>query len=207
MFKKPLNEIFRTINELTILAKQEDENTPHDEKMLSITEDTGRFFNLLLKATNKRNLLEIGTSVGYSTLWFAEAMTYTNGMITTIEQLPKKIQRAKNNFKKAKITNVNVIQGNALQVLQDLQQQIKSGNLEKFDFVFIDADKENVIEYFDLALEIIEIGGIVATDNILYPERFRPHMTKLVDHIKSIRNVQTVTVPIGNGEEISLKIA
>jgi len=71
--------------------------------------------------------------------------------------------------------------------------------------VFLDADKENNIEYFDLVLPLVRVGGIIATDNILYPEEFRPEMKKFTEYIKSKPNVQTITLDLGNGEEISIK--
>ena len=63
-----------------------------------------------------------------------------------------------------------------------------------------------MIQYFDLVFPMVKIGGIIAADNILYPEKFRDGMKKYSKHILSKPNVQTVTVPIGNGEEISFKI-
>ena len=77
---------------------------------------------------------------------------------------------------------------------------------QKFDFVFLDADKENMIQYFDLVLPMVKSGGIIAADNILYPEKFREDMKKYSKFVASQPNVQSVTVPIGNGEEISFKI-
>ncbi len=63
-----------------------------------------------------------------------------------------------------------------------------------------------MIQYFDLVFPMVKIGGIIAADNILYPEKFRDRMKKYSKHVLSKPNVQTVTVPIGNGEEISFKI-
>ena len=70
----------------------------------------------------------------------------------------------------------------------------------------MDADKENLTEYFDLALSMIKKGGIIVTDNVLYPEEYRPTMSKYIEYIRKKDFVQSVTVPIGYGEEISQKI-
>ena len=82
-----------------------------------------------------------------------------------------------------------------------------SGDQSKyFDFIFLDADKENLPEYFDLAISIVKKGGVIVTDNVLYPEEYRPSMSKYIEHIRKKDSVQSVTVPIGHGEEVSLKI-
>ncbi|HEX2557881.1 MAG TPA: O-methyltransferase, partial [Nitrososphaera sp.] len=76
-----------------------------------------------------------------------------------------------------------------------------------FDFVFIDADKENMLEYFDLVLPMTKVGGIIAADNMLFPEHYRPHMDKYARYVRRRQNVQSVTVPVGMGEEVTLKLS
>ena len=77
---------------------------------------------------------------------------------------------------------------------------------EYFDFVLIDADKENVIEYFDMILPMVSVGGVIITDNMLYPEKYSENMKKYALHIQANQNVRTITSPIGNGEEITVKL-
>ena len=88
----------------------------------------------------------------------------------------------------------------------DLLRQLAKSEKKKFDFVFLDPDKENMKEYFDIVLPMVRAGGIIAADNMLYPEHFRTEMAKYSRHVRSKRNVQSVTVPIGNGEEITIKL-
>ncbi len=150
-------------------------------------------------------MLEVGMSVGYSTIWCAEAIIDNEGQIITIEQNPKKIKRAKENFQDANVTNsITIQEGLAMQVLRDfsLQENYK----EFFDFVLIDADKENVIEYFDMILPMVSIGGVIITDNMLYPEKYQEEMKKYSAHIQENNDVRTITSPIGNGEEITIKL-
>ena len=172
-----------------------------DQEMLAITADTGIFFSILLKAIKAKRVLEVGTSAGFSTLWFADALgkNCRSTRVITIEMNPIKVEQALKNFKEAGVDKmIDVRQGIALDLLHKLKG--------KFDFVFIDADKENIIRYFDLILPLVRIGGIIATDNMLYPEHFRPAMRKYARHVHSKPNIQSVTVPIGMGEEITIKL-
>ncbi|OLC23406.1 MAG: methyltransferase [Thaumarchaeota archaeon 13_1_40CM_4_48_7] len=168
------------------------------QEMLAITADTGVFFSILLKAIKGKRVLEIGTSAGFSTLWFADAVG-KKGKIMTIEEDPLKVERARDNFRQAGVDKLIVIKrGVALDVLRTVKG--------KFDFVLLDADKENIIKYFDLVLPLVRAGGIIAADNMLFPPHYRPMMKKYARHVRSKRDVQSVTVPIGMGEEITIKL-
>jgi caffeoyl-CoA O-methyltransferase len=171
-----------------------------DQEMLAITADTGLFFSVLLKAIKARRILEVGTSAGFSTLWFADAMGKNHSTrVITIEMNPQKVERALKNFKEAGVDKIiEIKQGIALDLLRKLKG--------KFDFVFLDADKENIIRYFDIVLPMVRIGGIIAADNMLYPGHFRPAMRKYARHVHTKPNIQSVTVPIGMGEEITIKL-
>jgi predicted O-methyltransferase YrrM len=134
----------------------------------------------------------------------ANATKKAKPCIVTIEANSEKVERARKNFSAAGVNNlIEIIQGPALGVLRKLS---KSRKKTSFDFVFIDADKENMIEYFDIVLPMVKVGGIIAADNILHPDRFRPDMIKYANHVRSNPTVQSITVPIGNGEEITLKL-
>jgi caffeoyl-CoA O-methyltransferase len=112
---------------------------------------------------------------------------------------PQKVEWASKNFKDAGLDKmIEIKQGIALDLLYKLKG--------KFDFVFLDADKENIIRYFDIVLPMVRIGGIVAADNMLYPDHYRPAMRKYARHVHTKPNVQSVTVPIGMGEEITIKL-
>ena len=90
-----------------------------DQEMLTITADTGMFFSVLLKAIKARSILEVGTSTGFSTLWFADAMDKSHSTrIITIEMNPKKVERALKNFKEAGLDKmIEIKQGIALDLL------------------------------------------------------------------------------------------
>jgi caffeoyl-CoA O-methyltransferase len=195
--------------------------TSRAEMMLAITSDTGRFFNITLKAMRPKRILEIGTSYGYSTLWFAEALTQISAVsntrpektIITIEMDHSKVERASKNFDDAGIKHmVDLKEGQASDVLSEISKKYHNRNYLKeedrlFDFVFFDADKENLKHYFDVVLPIVRVGGIIATDNMLYPEEYRSMMTNYSNYIKNKPNIQSMMIPIGNGEELTIKLA
>ena len=173
--------------------------------MLAITKDTGIFYNMLLRIQKPKKILEIGTSTGYSTLWFADAMS-KNSKIITIEKNPKKVKLAKKNFRKAGVSNrIEIKEGIARDVLIQLSKFKKSKTQERFDFIFIDADKEEYPFYFDICLSMLKKDGIIAADNIIFPRRFKKYIKKYLNHINGVQNVQSITIPIGNGQEISFK--
>jgi caffeoyl-CoA O-methyltransferase len=189
---------------------------PRSEMMLAITLDTGTFFNITLKAMRAKRILEIGTSYGYSTLWFAEALTQISEVsntrpeksIITIEMDHSKVERANKNFDEAGIKNIiDLKEGQAGDVLSEISKNYLKEGDRLFDFVFFDADKENLRHYFDIVLPMVRVGGIIATDNILYPEEYRSMMTNYTNYIKNKPNIQSMMIPIGNGEELTIKLA
>ena len=203
-----INSISKVLDELEIqstMEKSKKEDIPHEDRMLAITKETGELINMILRLKNAKNMLEVGMSTGYSTIWCAEVIAEQSGKIITIEQNPSKIKRAKANFQKAGIIDtITIKEGLAMKILSELSLQKKYSNF--FDFVLIDADKENVIEYFDLIFPMVTVGGVIVTDNMLYPEQFRQDMKKFSDYLKSNPKLRTITSPIGNGEEITIKI-
>ena len=176
------------------------------EKMLAITRNIGLFYNVLLHGIKAKKILEIGTSTGYSTLWFAEAIIANNeGKIITIDQDGNKIVRAKKNFEEAGVSNlIEIRKGDALEILSQIREEFDSK--ETFDFIFIDADKERYIQYFDMVFPLLKTGGFIGADNILWPEKFAGLIKPYVEHVKNNPKVRSVTVPIDNGEELSIKI-
>lgn len=117
----------------------------------------------------------------------------------------KKIERAKKNFDEAKVNDfIEIRNGDAIEVLSEISQEKNFQNF--FDFVFIDADKERYIQYFDSVLPLVKTGGIIGADNILYPERFQKFTIPYVEHVRKNPKIKSVTIPIDNGEELSLKL-
>ena len=180
---------------------------PSEERLNCISKNIGMFYNIMLKSINAKKILEIGMSVGYSGLWFADAVmssTESGGQIITIDREKFKIDQATQNFDEAGVSSlIKIREGEARKILHEIKEEFGENY---FDFIFIDADKESYIEYFDLCLPLVRKGGIIGADNILFPERFNEMMTDYLSHVRSNPNVQSVTVPIDNGEEITFKL-
>lgn len=176
---------------------------PHRQRIQAITPRIGRFYSILLRTANVASILEIGTSSGYSTIWFAEVLRKVpKSKIITIENNPEKIQLARRNFEESGIAEkIEIRHGDALEVLSQISHMGK-----KFDFIFIDADKERYIQYFDAGLQLLRVGGLICADNILYPKRFSKMMRAYLRHVKNTSNVISVTIPIDNGEEVTVKL-
>ena len=181
---------------------------PGEKRLNCISKNIGMFYNTLLMSINAKKILEIGMSVGYSGLWFADAVMSNkqlNGQIITIDREKFKIDSARRNFEEAGADSlIKIREGEARKILHEIKAEF---NENYFDFIFIDADKESYIEYFDLCLPLVRKCGIIGAENILFPERFNEMMADYLSHVRSKSNVQSVTIPIDNGEEVTIKIS
>ena len=171
-------------------------------KKLQISVLQANFIEFLIKFKKFKSCLEIGTFTGYSALSIALSLP-SNGRLYCIDKNEEKINIAKKFFKQARVnkkifTNIS----NAKEGLLKLKK-----NSKKFDFILIDADKENYINYFDLSLSLLNKGGIILVDNILWKgEVINPlandKLTKLIknfnNHIKKLK-INKYIVPIGDG--------
>jgi len=183
------------------------DEVPSEKRLNCISKNIGTFYNIMLKSIHAKNILEIGMSVGYSGLWFADAiMSNTqDGQIITIDREQFKIDSATRNFEEAGVSSlIKIREGEARKILHEIKEEFGENY---FDYIFIDADKESYIEYFDLCLPLVRKGGIISADNILFPERFNEMMGDYLSHVRNNPNVQSVTVPIDNGEEITIKLS
>jgi len=205
--EKIQNVLSRLENDIDYENSHHDE-IPREKRLNCISKNIGMFYNILLKSIDAKNILEIGTSVGYSGLWFADAVGSKydiGGKIITIDREKFKIDNAVKNFEEAGVRSlIKIRDGEARKILHDIKEEF---NENYFDFIFIDADKESYIEYFDLCLPLVRKGGIIGADNILLPERFNEMMADYLSHVRSNPNVQSVTIPIDNGEEITIKLS
>ena len=201
---REIKSIISKLERQSILEKTRRVDTAPERRMLTITPKTARFYHKLLISIKAQNILELGTSSGYSALWFADAVLSNAKIpkITTIETNPVKIQMAQSIFEQAGVSDfIKIIPGQILDVLKRMPKK------PRYDFILIDADKENIIRYFDLVLPMLKIGGIIGTDNMLIPEKYKKFMQKYSRHISKNKQVVTGTMLLGYGQEITMRIS
>lgn len=125
--------------------------------MIMISEEQARFLGMFLKAIRAKRVLDIGTLFGYSAAVMAKAIG-DDGEVVTLEYDPKHAQVARDNFKHLDIENISLLQGAALDHMKAMADGI-------YDFIIIDADKPNYLNYLKEGLRIIKNGGVIAGDN------------------------------------------
>ena len=167
----------------------------------------GRFLSIITKLIKPKKILEIGTYTGYSAICMAEGLI-ENGIIHTIDINEELVSIQNKYFKKSKCNN------SITQHVGDARNIIKSIN-EKFDLVFLDADKENYIEYYELVIEKVKKGGLIIADNVLWtgkvvePEKDDDELTQyLIDFNKMINEddrVENIILPLRDGLNVILK--
>lgn len=179
----------RLLNELEVFGQKHD-------GYYNVPPDTGQFLNILTRISKAKNILEIGTSNGYSTIWLGEAVKENAGKVTTIEIAEHKVKMAFENFKRAKLDKtIKIIHGDALQEIPKLKG--------RFDFLFIDAIKEDYIKYFKLAYPKLTKNAIIVADNAIMFERY---MKDYLNYARNNKELKSVLIPIGSGVEFTLKI-
>ena len=160
----------------------------------------------ILEIAKPKKILEIGTAIGYSSLIFEK---YTGADITTIELDKDTAAIAKENFKKYNV-NVNLINDDAMKALRNIDQG--------FDFVFIDANKSRYLDYFKMTSKLLNNGGIIIADNVLFRgevcnddimEKRKNTLVKrlrnFLAYITDLENFNTSVIPIGDGLTLSVR--
>jgi predicted O-methyltransferase YrrM len=133
-----------------IRARQSYRNVPPQD---------GRLLRLLAETMNARNVVEIGTSTGYSGIWFGMALQKTGGKLTTFEIDAQRAATARANFKRAGMANIiTLVEGDAHDKVKQLEDPI--------DILFLDADKEGYIDYLEKLMPLIRPGGLIIGHNI-----------------------------------------
>ncbi len=179
------------------IRASEDFNT--DEFALAAGSHSAGFLNLLIRTKGARNVVEVGTSIGYTALWLGEAARDTGGRVVGMENFEPKHRQAVANLKRAKLDDiVEVRLGDAKKIVKDIEGPI--------DLVFLDAWKDDYFDYFDALLPKLSIGGCVIADNITFPESMQELMKEYQAHVRAKPNVRSHLLSIGSGLEMSVRI-
>lgn len=163
----------------------------------NVGRDNAAFLALLIKSVNAGRVLEIGTSNGYSTLWFARALTQMDGggSVVAIEHDAGRAAHARENYCRAGLDDViTLAEGDALALIPQ-----QTG---PFDFVFLDAEKSQYASYLRAALPLVRPGGLIVGDDTI---SLRDQMPEYVDLAFSSPDLESVEVPIDDGVIISRK--
>ncbi|EAH8300457.1 class I SAM-dependent methyltransferase [Campylobacter fetus] len=160
----------------------------------------------ILKMINANNALEIGTFVGASTINIAK---FVSGQVDTIEKYDKFYNIAKRNIEKSEVKNINLINGDAIEILNSN----KIGN--NYDFIFLDGNKENYKEYFKIVKQKLNRGGVLMLDDayfmgdILNIKPVTPKgigVKKFLDYIKNDKDFITMLLPLQYGIFLAMRV-
>ena len=176
-------------------------NTLGDVKRMQVATSQCHFLHLIIKTSNIRNVLEIGTFTGLSALSIALALP-ENGKLIALDKNEETNKIAVSFFKKANLNNkIQTIVKPALDSLEELKNN-------KFDMVFIDADKMNYKEYYERSLKLVNKGGLVIVDNVLWHgevadennlDKFTVNIRDFNDYVAKDNRVEQIIVPLGDG--------
>jgi caffeoyl-CoA O-methyltransferase len=167
----------------------------------------GRVLSMISHMIRPRNILEIGTYTGYSAICLAEGLS-PEGKLITIDINDELEERVRNYFKEAQLdSRVSFLIGNATEIIPTLK--------ERFDLVFIDADKENYSRYFDLVIDRVNLNGFILADNVLWSgkvlngnaDKDTRAIVAFNRKIQSDRRVENVLLPIRDGIMVARKIS
>ena len=168
------------------------------------------FLRVILTIKHPKEILELGTAIGYSAILMSECC---DAKITTIENYEKRIPIARENFEKAgKSDQIELLEGDAMEVMKSLPD-------EKYDFIFMDAAKAQYINYLSEVMRLLNPGGVLITDNVLQDgdliqskfvvrrrdRTIHKRMREFLETVKHDDRLETSIVPIGDGIVMAVK--
>ena len=183
-------------------------NSLGDQKRLQISVSQAQLLQTLIKTSGIKKILEIGSFTGFSALSMALVLP-SDGSLISLDKNSEYSKKAKFFYDKAKEKKIVQIIKPALESLNELKNSKK-----KFDLVFIDADKENYINYYEICLELINTKGFIVIDNVLWHgevanksknDKFTNIIREFNRHIKKDIRINKNIIPIGDGLTICQK--
>ena len=179
-------------------------------KRMQISISQCHFLHLIIKVSKIKRILEIGTFTGLSAISMSLALP-ENGTLIALDKNEKTSKKAKDYFKKANQENkIKLIVKPALESLKELKK-----DNEKFDLVFIDADKENYKNYYDSSLDLININGLIIIDNVLWhgevinekkKDKLTENIRKFNSYVNSDKRTENFIIPVGDGFTVCRKL-
>ena len=185
-------------------------NSLGDIKRMQISISQCHFLHLIIKISNIKKILEIGTFTGLSALSMSLSLP-SNGELITLDKNEERNKIASSFFKKAKQENkIKIIIGPALESINNLENKE-----QKFDLVFIDADKENYKNYYNQSLDLIEKNGLIIVDNVLWhgevvDVKKKDKLTTIIrefnSYINKDKRTENIIIPVGDGLTVCRKL-
>lgn len=176
-------------------AKDREDGTSMVHRLRQIPPETGRFLALMAATTPDGDMIEIGTSAGYSALWISLACELLGRKMTTFEILAEKANLARETFNVAQVQEiVNLVEGDALEGLPQF---------EKIVFCFLDAEKDIYSSCYEAVIPKLVKGGILIADNAI---NHQVALQQMLDRAMADNRVDAMIVPIGKGELVCRKI-
>jgi predicted O-methyltransferase YrrM len=193
MDTKVLETLIRIEQEEGVFERNEKQSLPAIEpiksRFASIPRSTGKLLYSLVLAKQPKQLLEIGSSVGYSTIWLAAGASCCSGHLYSTEVSSVRSSYAQKNIEAAGLKNVTHINKSAFDV-------IKEYNKPFFDFIFIDSFKKDYPQLLEQSLLVLQKNGLIVFDNILSHYEY---LESFVEKIKASTDLQSELLPIDNG--------
>lgn len=175
-------------------AEERERGVPRQQRARQVAPTTGRFLFALVAPQHACEVLEIGGSRGYSSVWLGAGVRYFGGRVVSIERDPEKCEAWRRNVAEAGLEEwAELVEGDALHQLPAIE--------DVFDVVFLDAEKEDYERLFQLGREKLEPGGLVVADNVL------SHAETLGAYSQARQEdttLESVTVPLDRGLELSV---
>jgi len=167
---------------------------PSAERSRAVEPTTGRFLFAIVAPQTDCEVLELGGSRGYSTIWLAAGVRHLGGRVLSIENDPRKIEAWRRNIAEAGVEDwADLIESDALEAVPEID--------DVFDVVFIDAEKEDYEQLFQLARTKLEPGALVVADNVLSHEETLGAYSRAR---QADPTLESVTVPLDRGLELSV---
>ena len=176
-------------------AAQRAANLPSSRRTRNVDHETGRWLALLVRATGAREIVEMGSSNGVSTIWLASAARDNGGRVTGTEILPDRAAAANRNLAEAGLDAVaRIVLGDARETARTLPGP--------FDLVFIDAEKDDYVEHLLAVIDRVRPGGLILADNVVSHD-----ISDYQELVRGRDDLETVTIPIARGIEFTVKRA
>tara|TARA_Y100000996_G_C22489267_1_gene629501 strand:- start:202 stop:855 length:654 start_codon:yes stop_codon:yes gene_type:complete len=205
------NYILEHSNEFNPILKEiiDYNQTLGDKKKLQISISQAQLLQTIIKVSNTKKILEIGSFTGFSALSMSLALP-VNGSLISLDKDQQICKIAKNFYEKANEKKIKQIIKPALTSLEELT---KSNDI--FDLIFIDADKENYEKYYDYSVKLLKKNGLIIVDNVLWygevsdpskMDKFTKIIREFNKHVKNDNKTENVIIPLGDGLTICRKL-